>query len=130
MKWLLLMFVLSAFITSYGQETIYRKNPNTGKTEQFTYVDQMPEAPYDVNQYLVKKISHLPQYPYYSKVVVQFIVEKDGSISNPHVLKKRDTMLDSIAVEVIKNMPKWKPAVHNGKKIAIPYTLPVIFDFE
>lgn len=61
------------------------------------------------------------------RVIVTFIVERDGSITNIEVAKSVDTSLDAEAIRVIKSMPKWKPGRENNTKVRCKYTLPVTF---
>lgn len=77
--------------------------------------------------------SHI-QYPAIAKennisgrVVVQLIVEKDGSVSNVNVVRSVDPSLDNEAVRVISSMPKWTPGKHKGSPVRVKYTLPVAF---
>ena len=64
------------------------------------------------------------------RVIVQFVVDKDGSISNPEVVRGVDAYLDKEAIRVISGMPKWKPGVQNGKKVRVKYTVPVVFRLQ
>lgn len=61
-------------------------------------------------------------------VMVSFVVEKDGSVTNVEVVKGIDPILDSTARSVVENMPKWKPFMHNGKPIRVKQMLPIRFD--
>lgn len=61
------------------------------------------------------------------KVIVQFIVEKDGSISSPKVARGVDADLDREALRVVKRMPRWTPAHNNGVAVRSQFTLPVVF---
>ncbi|MBI3135031.1 MAG: energy transducer TonB [Bacteroidetes bacterium] len=61
------------------------------------------------------------------KVYVQFVVEKDGSVTNVIVRRGANALLDAEAVRVVKLMPAWKPGTMRGKKVRVRYTLPVVF---
>lgn len=61
------------------------------------------------------------------KVVVQFIIEKDGSIGNVVIYKGRDRTLDREAIRVVKEMPAWIPATYNGSAVRTRITLPITF---
>ena len=61
------------------------------------------------------------------RVVVGFRVEKDGSLSNLRIKKTADARLNDEALRVVRSMPKWKPALKDGKPIEMEYVLPVIF---
>lgn len=61
------------------------------------------------------------------RVLVQFVVNKDGSIVDPKVVKSADPSLDKEAMRVVRAMPKWKPGQQRGKTVRVRYTLPVTF---
>lgn len=61
------------------------------------------------------------------RVVVQFIIEKDGSISGAEVIKKVNEHLDAEALRVIGEMPKWTPGKQKGEAVRVKFTLPVTF---
>lgn len=64
------------------------------------------------------------------KVIVQFIVGKNGSISNVKVLRSVDPSLDKEAVRVVSNMPHWTPGKQNGASVNVRFTLPVTFRLQ
>lgn len=61
------------------------------------------------------------------RVVVQFVIEADGTISDAKIIRSADPLLDGEALRVIKAMPKWNPAVAGGRPIKSIYTLPITF---
>ncbi len=64
------------------------------------------------------------------RVVVEFVVGKDGSITNVRVVRTRHPALDKEALRVIKAMPKWIPGRNNGQPVKVTYTLPVTFKLQ
>jgi TonB family protein len=64
------------------------------------------------------------------KVYIQFIVEKDGKISQIKVRRGAHKSLDAEAIRVIKLMPDWKPGSMRGKKVRVRYTLPITFSLS
>ena len=64
------------------------------------------------------------------RVVVEFVVGKDGSITNVRVVRPRHPALDKEAVRVIKSMPKWVPGRNNGQPVKVTFTLPVTFKLQ
>ena len=64
------------------------------------------------------------------RVVVSFVVEPDGSISNVQVVKGVDPSLDKEAARVVKAMPKWNPGKQNGQAVRVKYNLPVTFKLQ
>ena len=109
--------------------------PDTPETDNdaFNVVEQMPQFPGgDVE--LMKFLNENVKYPEAAekagtqgRVVAQFVVEADGSISNVKVLKNVSDEIDAEAVRVIKAMPKWKPGMQKGQPVRVKYTIPVTF---
>jgi protein TonB len=64
------------------------------------------------------------------KVYVQFVIEKDGSITNVTVPRGLSCGLNDVATKSVKNMPKWSPGIQRGKKVRVKYTLPVKFKLQ
>ncbi|GMT46243.1 MAG: hypothetical protein IEMM0006_2075 [bacterium] len=97
---------------------------------------QKPEYPGGVQARVKFLASHL-QYPedamkngVSGKVYVGFVVERDGSISHIKVLKGIGYGCDSEAMQVVAQMPKWKPGLINGKPVRVRYTLPFTFNIH
>lgn len=61
------------------------------------------------------------------RVVVSFVVEKDGSIGEPKVVKSLDPAFDAEALRVVSMMPKWRPGKFNGKATRVRYCIPIRF---
>lgn len=64
------------------------------------------------------------------RVVVKFVVEKDGSIGSPSIVKGVDRDLDQEALRVVKRMPKWQPGKNNGQPVRSYFNLPVTFRLQ
>lgn len=106
------------------------------ETEIRDYAEVMPAYPGGVralNTFLSKSI----KYPTISqeigsqgRVIVQFVVDTDGSISNAQVVKGIDPHLDKEALRVINLMPKWTPGRQAGKAVRVKYTVPVFFKLQ
>lgn len=61
------------------------------------------------------------------RVLVEFVVERDGSINDVKIMKSVDPILDNEAIRIVKAMPKWEPGTMNGKAVRVKHTLPVMF---
>ena len=61
------------------------------------------------------------------RVIVGFIVEKDGSVSNPKIIRGVDSALDKEAIRIVMSMPKWTPGRQNGRNVRTKYNVPVNF---
>lgn len=64
------------------------------------------------------------------RVVCQFVVNKDGSIVEPKIIKSVDPALDKEAIRVVSSMPKWSPGKQRGKAVRVRFTLPVTFRLQ
>ena len=64
------------------------------------------------------------------RVIVTFIVQKDGSVTHAKIAKSVDPELDAEALRIVKAMPKWTPGTQNGKPVNVKYTLPVNFSLQ
>lgn len=100
----------------------------------YEVVDQMPEFPNGgitgVMQYLGKNIKYpaaAQENGIQGRVTVQFVINKDGSITDVKILKGADPNLDKEAMRVVANMPKWKPGKIGGKPVRVKYAIPVNF---
>lgn len=93
----------------------------------------MPEfigGPDALDEFLKKNIKYpaeAKEKGIQGKVYVQFVVEKDGTVTNVTVRRSANALLDAEAVRVVKLMPAWKPGTNRGKKVRVRYTLPVSF---
>lgn len=64
------------------------------------------------------------------RVIVSFVIEKDGSISLAQVVRKKHPSLDAEALRVVKKMPRWTPGKNNGQPVRVKYNLPVTFKLQ
>ena len=102
----------------------------------FQVVEEMPEFPGGMAECL-KFIGKNIKYPTIAqengvqgRVIIQFVVNQDGSIVDPVVMRSVDPYLDKEALRVIKMMPKWKPGKQRGKAVRVKYTVPVTFKLQ
>lgn len=110
------------------------ESPDNDNQSAYDVVEQMPQFS-EGNMSIW--IGHNLRYPpeaanngLQGTVLCQFIVEKDGSISNVRVLRSVDPLLDKEAVRVIKNMPKWVPGRQDGKPVRVKFSLPIKFQLQ
>ena len=105
-------------------------------TTVFEIVEEMPEFPGGL-QACINYLNDNIQYPaaaiengIQGRVTTNFIVEKDGSISNVQVLRNVHPALDAEAVRVTAAMPKWKPGKQRGQVVRVYFNLPVVFKLK
>lgn len=102
----------------------------------FDVVEQMPTYPVGLealNDYLMKHIKYpviAEENGIQGKVIVTFVVEKDGSITDIVVVKSVDPALDKEAKRVVGTMPHWIPGKQNGSTVRVKFTLPVTFRLQ
>lgn len=110
-----------------GSQT-YDNNNASGKF--YTIAEQMPSFKGNVNKWLAQHI-HYPaealENGIQGRVVVKFVVTKDGDVVQPQVIRNVDPSLDKEALRVVSEMPKWNPGYNNGEPANVWYTLPVTF---
>ena len=99
----------------------------------FTVAEQMPSFKGNVNAWLS---SHL-QYPAVAaengiqgRVIVKFVVGRDGGVSQAQVVRGVDPSLDREALRVVNSMPKWNPGMNNGQAANVWFTLPITFKLQ
>jgi protein TonB len=118
----------------YVQTVVEEEEPE--EQEIFQVVEEMPEFPGGMAE-CMKFLGKNIKYPTISqengvsgKVIVQFVVNKDGSVVDPVVVRSVDPYLDKEALRVISTMPKWKPGKQRGKPVRVRYTVPVTFRLQ
>lgn len=121
-----------------AKEEIAQPEPPKHEEENkvFDVVEQMPSFPGGMPA-LMQWLSQNIKYPVIAaengvqgRVIVQFVVEKDGSVTDVHVAKSVDPSLDKEATRVVKAMPKWNPGKQNGSAVRVKYTVPVMFKLQ
>jgi TonB family protein len=144
----ILMILLTAFLFAgiscakttdpgkAGSGSVASQPPAASTTPDtvYVYVDQMPLFP-DGDTALLKFIAENTVYPESAKknnitgkVIVKFVVGKDCMVSDVSVLQGVEPSLDAEAIRVIKSLPKFeKPAISNGKPVAVWYMVPITY---
>lgn len=103
------------------------------KEKVYQVVEQQPSFP-GGREELFKYLAYNVRYPIDAaknkiegRVLVTFVVEHDGSISNVNVVNSVYPSLDKEAIRVVSEMPKWIPGKANGKTVRVKYTIPITF---
>ncbi|MBO5314623.1 MAG: energy transducer TonB [Prevotella sp.] len=118
------------------EEIAQPEPPKVEENKVFDVVEQQPQFPGGMaalNSWLRDNM----EYPVVAaeagiqgRVVVQFVVEKDGSVSGAHVVRSVDPALDREALRVVSKMPNWIPGKQNGSAVRVKYTVPVTFRLQ
>ena len=131
-------FRLSGGSTDKAQESakVAQTENASSRDEIFQVVEEMPEYPGGISE-LMKYFSTNMRYPkeaqskgIQGRVIVQFVVNTDGSITEAKVVKPVDPQLDAEALRVVNAMPNWTPGKQRGKAVRVRYTLPVMFHLK
>ncbi|MBQ2338144.1 MAG: energy transducer TonB [Prevotella sp.] len=99
----------------------------------FTVAEQMPSFKGNVNQWLSQNLTYpavAAENGIEGRVIVKFVVEKDGRVTDVQVVRSVDPALDREAVNTVKRMPKWNPGMNNGQPARVWFTLPVNFKLQ
>lgn len=109
---------------------------STAKEEVFMVAEQMPEYPGGMKE-MLKFLQENVKYPVNAiknnvqgRVIVQFVVEKDGTLTEFKVARSVDPDLDAEALRVLQTMPKWKPGMQKGQVVRVKFTVPVSFKLQ
>jgi len=112
---------------------IQQEEEQAEESQVFFIVEDMPEFP-GGELALRKFIANAIKYPVIAqengiqgKVYVNFVVDKDGSITNAKIARGVDPSLDKEALRVVNSLPKWKPGMQRGKPVKVSYTVPISF---
>ena len=135
--WWRLLATLSVLAIMFTiNTTAMAQNKKTSNDKVFEKVEDMPEFP-GGEQAMMKFVSENVQYPEEAKekeisgrVLVGFIVEKDGSVNEVKIVRGIGGGCDEEAVRVVKAMPKWKPGKEKGKPVRVSYMMPFTFKLQ
>lgn len=128
-------------VTDYQYDTpqkkqIIKEDKQNAKSKPFDVVEQMPQFPGGMKE-LMTFLSQNVRYPeaahkagQQGRVIANFVVEKDGSITEACVVKSVSPELDAEALRVISSMPNWIPGMQNGEAVRVKYTVPITFRLQ
>jgi len=132
-KNLLLLLTILSSLFAFSQVD---SSKDEKETDIFTLCEKMPEYPGGkdaLNKFLCGNVNYPEQAKesgITGKVIVNFIVEKDGKITDVKVLHGLGGGCDEEAVRVVQNMPDWVPGQQRGKAVRVSYNLPITFNNE
>ena len=130
---LLIVSNISCTSTENKKDSAEATESRAVEGEVFQVVEEMPEFPGGMAE-CMKWLGQNIKYPaeaiekgIQGRVIVQMIVERDGTITNANVVRGVDPLLDKEALRVVNLSPKWKPGMQKGQAVRVKYTLPVMF---
>lgn len=117
-------------------DSVAAPTDSVAKDEVFMVAEQMPEFPGGMKE-MLKFLQENMKYPenamknnVQGRVIVQFVVEKDGTPTEFKVARSVDPDLDAEALRVLQTMPKWKPGMQRGEVVRVKFTVPVSFKLQ
>lgn len=116
-----------------GQEERYVQKRNPDNSYVYDVVEEMPQfpgGPSALFDYLAESIKYpevAEENGIQGRVILTFVIEEDGSISNISIVKSVDPALDAEAIRVVASMPRWIPGKQQGSSVRVKYTVPVTF---
>ena len=135
LKFIFIFFGLSFFVNAYAKD--FSSIPDIDDIDSvYTLVEQMPTFPggdKEFHKFIAKNLKYPPIYQDASisgKIVVSFIVRRDGSISDIQVFRSLEKYIDEEAIRVVSIMPRWNPGYHQGKPVSVKIYLPIHVDFN
>ena len=106
---------------------------DTAKNVVYDVTETMPQFP-GGQEVLLKYLAANIKYPASAvkakkqgRVIVTFIIQKDGSVAKARIAKSVDPELDAEALRIVKAMPNWTPGTQDGKPVNVKYAIPVVF---
>lgn len=124
---------LTIIIALMAVLTVSAQSSKESKEKIYDVVEVMPEYPggwVELMKYLrdnIKYPAEAAKRKEQGRVIVGFVIERNGKLGNISVLRHATPLLDEAAIEVVKKMPKWKPGKINGKNVRVKYQVPVQF---
>ena len=130
------IILLLATLFLFCGTTVFAQDANEDTDKAYEVVDEMPSFTGGQGA-LMQFLANNVKYPTVAfengvqgRVLVSFIVERDGSLSNVKVERSVDPSLDKEAVRVVKAMPKWQPGKAKGSTVRVKFTVPITFRMQ
>ena len=105
----------------------------SGKEIKFTQFESRPTTKYNINEYIGKSVKYpksAREHDIEGRVLVKFVVNTDGTVSDIKIRKHVSPELDKEAARVIEDMPRWEPGIQDDKKVKVYFTIPIRFKLE
>ena len=129
MKYIFLIACLLFTLSCHAQD----RSIDTMKAYTYDQVQQMPAPDYDLPRYIAKHMRYpdsARRYDVEGRVIVRFIVNEDGHISDCEIKKGIGAGCDKEALRMVSNMPPWTPGKKDGKTVRVFFYLPLVFKLK
>ena len=120
-------------VKPWKAKTLPYERESSDTTKVYDMVEQMPEFP-GGTQAMMKYLYGVMKYPKEAmeaqqegRVIVSFVIDDEGWVQEPKVMKSVSPSLDEEALRVVSGMPKWTPGTHKGKVVRVKYAIPITF---
>jgi protein TonB len=129
------IFIISVLLFCFNIKLQAQSNSeDSSKKKVFTIVEQMPTYPggeEKMYNFICDSLKLLNNCSVVNdKIIVRFVVEANGTISNIQIIKSVGKIFDAALIETIKKMPLWIPGKQNGKSVPVYFTLPFYFSMN
>ncbi len=127
------VIISSHYSVQYSQIEEPPKEESTQVTGVSEYLPEFPGGQSALLAFLRRNIRYpaaAQENGVQGRVIVQFVVNRDGTVTDPVVLRSVCSVLDREAVRVVSSMPRWRPGMQGGRSIRTTYTIPVTFKLK
>ena len=124
------IFCLFFAINFYAQNNTFAEDNNVYSSAGLDYVPEFPGGIKEFGLYINENYKLPNVKGLKGKVIVEFVVEKDGSLGLINVIRDVGYGTGEEAIRVLKECPLWKPAMHNGNVVRVRYSLPINIDVK
>jgi len=128
------LLIICLLLSRNGYTQVQAQNIDTVfDSRSYSFLEVMPKPGYSLGDYLSNNL-HYPESARLNnvegRVVVRFVVDKKGRITDAKIVTGIDDSCDAEALRVVKNMPPWMPGRQNGKAVKVYYNLPIRFKLD
>jgi periplasmic protein TonB len=127
-------FILAfSFVAVVFLSNPFQANAQTGNDNALVAAQEMPSFPGGDKALIAALYKNLkyPDQAYENniegKVLVRFVISKDGSVTNPTITRSADPDLDRAAIDAIRKLPRFNPGKQDGRPVDVWYSLPIVF---
>jgi protein TonB len=133
LKYLLIPIFIALSLPAFAKMKAPKRTTVQQPAPVVHHVETMPGFDGDLMQYMIANLRYPDQARknnIQGRVLVQFVVRKDGRVADAKIAKSANPLLDAEALRVVRIMPKWIPGRQDGKPVDVYFTLPVTFKLD
>jgi protein TonB len=126
--------ILVAALLILTADVVHAQSKDTARGVRiFQFVDEPPTPGYSLQEYLANNLKYpkkAMENDIEGRVVVKFVINEDGGVSDAEVVHSVHELLDAEALRVVRHMPRWKPGKQNKNAVKVYFNLPIMFKLE